>query len=52
MRLPKKWIDPSKLNVLLVGDKVKILPGIQKMGYEIVELDVNGKPASTAKLGF
>jgi zinc protease len=48
--LAKKWIDPSKLNVLLVGDKVKILPGIQKMGYEIVELDVNGRPAS--KLGF
>jgi zinc protease len=50
--LAKKWIDPTKLNVLLVGDKVKILPGIQKMGYEIVELDVNGKPASAAKLGF
>jgi zinc protease len=51
--LAKKWIDPNKLNVLLVGDKVKILPGVQKLGYEIVELDVNGKPAaSSAKLGF
>lgn len=51
--LAKKWIDPSKLNVLLVGDKVKILPGVQKLGYEIVELDVNGKPAAgAAKLGF
>jgi len=27
----------------LVGDKVKILPGLEKLGYEIVELDVNGK---------
>jgi zinc protease len=51
--LAKKWIDPSKLNVLLVGDKVRIMPGVQKMGYEIVELDVNGKPAAAgAKLGF
>lgn len=51
--LAKKWIDPSKLNVLLVGDKVKIMPGVQKLGYEIVELDVNGKPAAgAAKLGF
>jgi zinc protease len=51
--LAKKWIDPSKLNVLLVGDKVKIMPGVQKMGYEIVELDVNGRPAAAgAKLGF
>ena len=50
--LAKKWIDPSKLNVLLVGDKVKIMPGVQKMGYEIIELDVNGKPTSAAKLGF
>jgi zinc protease len=26
----------------LVGDKAKILPGLQKLGYEIVELDVDG----------
>jgi zinc protease len=49
--LAKKWINPDKLNILLVGDKNKILPGVQKLGYEIVELDVNGRPAS-AKLGF
>ena len=28
--------------ILLVGDKASILPGLQKMGHEIVELDVNG----------
>src|SRR4030095_11008368 len=42
--LAKKFIDPSKLNMLLVGDKAKILPGLQKLGYPIVELDVDGKP--------
>lgn len=38
----KRWMHVDKINILLVGDKTKILPGLQKMGYEIVELDVNG----------
>ncbi|HNG44024.1 MAG TPA: hypothetical protein PK203_20080, partial [Cyclobacteriaceae bacterium] len=42
-QLAAKWIKPQVTNILLVGDKVKILPGLQKLGYEIVELDVNGK---------
>ncbi len=40
--LAKKWIQPDKMNILLVGDKEKILPGLQKFGYEIIELDVDG----------
>ena len=40
--LSKKWLVSDKMNILLVGDKVKILPGIQKLGYDIVELDVDG----------
>ncbi|MFC4262761.1 M16 family metallopeptidase [Ferruginibacter yonginensis] len=40
--LAKKWLDINKVNILLVGDKAKILPGLQKFGYEIVELDVDG----------
>jgi zinc protease len=42
--LAKKYVDASKLNMLLVGDKVKILAGLQKLGYPIVELDMDGKP--------
>ena len=42
--LAKKWIDTDRMNILLVGDKAKILPGLQKTGYEIVELDVEGNP--------
>ena len=42
--LAKNWIKPDKLNMLLVGDKDKILPGLQKMGYKIVELDAEGNP--------
>jgi zinc protease len=38
----KKYINPDKMNILLVGDKKMILPGLQKMGYEIIELDTDG----------
>jgi zinc protease len=42
--IAKNYIRPDKLNILLVGDKAKILGGVQKLGYPIVELDVDGKP--------
>lgn len=41
-QLARKWLTYDKFNILLVGDKASILPGLQKMGYEIVELDVEG----------
>jgi len=31
--LSKKYLDIEKMNILLVGDKKKILPGLQTMGY-------------------
>jgi zinc protease len=40
--LAKKWLQTDKLNILLVGDKEKIMPGLQQMGYDIIELDVDG----------
>ena len=40
--LAKKWLQTDKMIILLVGDKEKILPGLQKFGYEIIELDVDG----------
>ena len=43
--LAKKWINTDKMNILVVGDKAKILAGLQKLGYEIIELDADGKPA-------
>lgn len=42
-KVSAKWINPANMNILLVGDKAKILPGLEKLGYEIIELDVNGK---------
>jgi zinc protease len=36
-----------------VGDKARILPGLQKTGYEIVELTTDGKPVDgEGKKGF
>lgn len=48
--LAKKWVKPEQLNMLLVGDKARILAGLQRLGYPIVELDVEGQP--TQKRGF
>ncbi|MDB5192072.1 MAG: insulinase family protein [Segetibacter sp.] len=42
--LAKKYLDVNQMNILLVGDKTKILPGLQRLGYEIVELDADGNP--------
>ena len=39
----KKMLNPEKMYILLVGDKAKILEGIKKLGYEIIELDTDGK---------
>ena len=46
----KRWVRPANINMLLVGDKVRILPGLQRLGYPIVELDSDGLPAT--KRGF
>lgn len=43
-KMTKKYIQPNKLNILLVGDKAKIYDGVKKLGYDIIELDVDGKP--------
>jgi zinc protease len=37
----KKMLSPEKMNILLVGDKAKILEGVKKLGYEIIELDAD-----------
>jgi zinc protease len=47
--LAKKWIDTSKMNILLVGDKAKTEEGVKKLGYPIVELDADGKPKGATK---
>jgi zinc protease len=40
--LAKKNLPVEKMNIMLVGDKASIKPGLEKLGYEIVELDTDG----------
>jgi len=44
-----KYLKPENMNILLVGDKAKILVGVKKIGYEVVELDKDGKQVSNKK---
>ena len=48
--IAKRTLNPAKMNILLVGDKAKIYDGVKKLGYEIVELDADGK--KTEKKAF
>ncbi|MEJ7680883.1 MAG: pitrilysin family protein [Segetibacter sp.] len=40
--IAKKYFNVDKINIVLAGDKQRILPGLQKLGYEIVEMDADG----------
>ncbi|MBI3510900.1 MAG: insulinase family protein [Bacteroidetes bacterium] len=40
--LAKKWLDPDHMVITVIGDKDKILPGLENLGYEIVIVDANG----------
>ncbi|RKR81300.1 zinc protease [Mucilaginibacter gracilis] len=42
--LAAKYLDLNKMIILVVGDKDRILPGLQKLGYDIVELNADGEP--------
>jgi len=45
--IAKHYLNTDKMNILLVGDKQLILPGLKRLGYDIVELDVDGKEIGT-----
>lgn len=40
--LAKKHLNMEDMIIVVVGDKASILPGLEGLGYEIVELDENG----------
>ena len=46
--IAKKYLPYTKMNIVVVGDKESILPGLSKLGYEIVELDTDGLPVKKA----
>lgn len=40
--LAKKYLDVTKMTMLIVGDKAGFLPALKDSGYNIVELDADG----------
>jgi zinc protease len=48
-KMAQQYLKPEKMNILLVGDKAKILDGVKKLGYEVVEIDAEGKRVGTKK---
>jgi zinc protease len=46
--IANKYMPTDKMNILLVGDKARILPDLKKHGYEIVELNADGDPVTTS----
>lgn len=46
--MAQKYLHPDKMNILLVGDKSKILTGVKKLGYDIIELDADGNLTNKA----
>lgn len=40
--LTKKYLNMGQMSILVVGDKETIMPGLQKLGYHIIELDTDG----------
>ncbi len=42
--LAAKHLDTKDMTIVVVGDKATILPDLQKLGYDIVELDADGNP--------
>lgn len=42
--LATKYLNIKDMTIVVVGDKATILPDLEKLGYDIVELDTEGNP--------
>ncbi|HEX3102316.1 MAG TPA: pitrilysin family protein, partial [Pyrinomonadaceae bacterium] len=45
-RVANKYIDPSKMAIVIVGDKKVVEPGLKELGWPMVYLDVDGNVLS------
>ncbi|RYY41693.1 MAG: insulinase family protein [Chitinophagaceae bacterium] len=48
-QVAQQRIQPQKFNILLVGDKAQVLEKVKKLGYDVVELDADGKRVGEKK---
>jgi hypothetical protein len=44
-RVANRYLDPSKMAIVIVGDRKSIEPGLKELGYDITLLDTGGKSA-------
>ena len=42
-RVANKYLDPSKMAIVIVGDRKVVEPGLKELGYPITYLDTEGK---------
>ncbi len=42
-RVAKKYLEPSKMAIVIVGDRKVVEPGLRELGYGITILDTEGK---------
>ena len=45
-RVAKQYLDPSKMAIVIVGDRKVIEPGLKELGFGITILDADGNPVS------
>ncbi|MEZ4917601.1 MAG: hypothetical protein R2792_00725 [Saprospiraceae bacterium] len=48
-KVAKAMVQPNNLGWFMAGDAEKIMPGLEKLGLEIIQIDADGKPVK--KLG-
>ncbi len=50
-KVSKAMIRPAQMNWFIVGDKAKVLPKLEEMGFDqIIEVDADGKPVGKGKV--
>jgi zinc protease len=42
--IAKKYLPYNAMNIVVVGDKAQVFEKLKGLGYEVIELDVNGEP--------
>lgn len=43
----QKYLPVDQMYIVVVGDRAKAFPGLSELGYEVVELDLNGNRVAT-----
>jgi predicted Zn-dependent peptidase len=50
-RVANKYLDPSKMAIVIVGDRKVVEPGLKELGYPMTVLDTDGNPVDQPVVG-